>query len=59
MDESTRLNCNILNNGFINGIQAVMILKFTDALYDGKLELGLTSSEDIILSPYCRINVKP
>ena len=32
-DESMRLNWSMLNSGFINGIQAVMMLRLAETLY--------------------------
>ena len=38
IDESMRLNWSILNNGFINGMQAVMMLILIETLCDGYSE---------------------
>ena len=36
-DESMRLNCSMSNRGFIDGMQAVIILRFIEALYKRQL----------------------
>lgn len=58
MDESMRLNWSMLNNGFTEGIQAVIMLRFIETLHSDQFE-HVMCLKKTLLAPNNRIDDEP